>query len=47
MTLALQALELAQAHQRADFLPEARALISQVRAKAGGMASLFNPAEVR
>lgn len=35
MTLALQALELAQAHQRADFLPEARALISQVHAKAG------------
>ncbi len=36
MNLALQALELAQAHQRTDFLPEARALVSQVRAKAGG-----------
>ncbi|MEW6245691.1 MAG: tetratricopeptide repeat protein [Nitrospirota bacterium] len=47
MTLALQALELAQAHQRADFLPEARALISQVRAKAGGINSVFNPARIQ
>ncbi len=47
MTLALQALEMAQAHQRADFLPEARALIAQVRANAGGINSVVNPARIQ
>ncbi len=43
MNLALQALELAQAHQRTDFLAEAQALVSQVRAKARGRTKQSSP----